>query len=364
MTKGGSKILALVSDAFGGRGGIAQYNRDFLGALAAEQGVASIHILPRHAPDAFAVPEKIHQTARAASRLSFVFRALATALTHKADIVFCGHINLAPLAALVARLSGARLMVQLHGFEAWDRPGRWHRRAVEAADLVLCVSRYTRARFLQWAAVEPDSVVVLPNTVSSIFVPGDGSALRKTWGLEGKRILLTVGRMDKAERYKGQDRVIKAIPALVRDGHDVIYVILGDGNDQARLEDAAREAGVSDRVLFVGAVGRETLISAYRMADLFVMPSTGEGFGIVFLEAMASGTPALGLAAGGTPDPMVDGQLGYVVSEAELPVAISGIFAGPAPNPDALSAAVFSHFGRSKFSQGVRAALGHLVEAS
>ena len=108
-------------------------------------------------------------------------------------------------------------------------------------------------------------------------------------------MLLTVGRMDSRERYKGHDLVIAALPALVAKGHDVAYVIIGDGDDRARLENLARDTGMSERVHFLGAVEPERLVEAYRMADLFVMPSTGEGFGIAFLEAMACGTPALGL---------------------------------------------------------------------
>ena len=135
--------------------------------------------------------------------------------------MFCGHLYMAPLAALIARFKGAKLIVQTHGIEAWPRPSRLRRAALEAADLVLCVSRYTRAAVLGWAAIAPERVLVLPNTVGEAFTPGDGSALRAKLGLEGKRVLLTVGRMDSRERYKGHDRVIAAIPELVAQGHDV-----------------------------------------------------------------------------------------------------------------------------------------------
>ena len=72
---------------------------------------------------------------------------------------------MAPLAALIAKLKGAKLIIQAHGIEAWPRPSRLQRAALETADLVLCVSRYTRARILDWAAIAPERVLVLPNTV-------------------------------------------------------------------------------------------------------------------------------------------------------------------------------------------------------
>ena len=160
---------------------------------------------------------------------------------------------MAPLAALITRLKGAKLIVQTHGVEAWPRPSRLQRAALEAADLVLCVSRHTRAAVLSWAAIAPERVLVVPNTVREAFTPGDDSTQRAALALEGKRVLLTVGRMDSRERYKGHDRVIAAIPDLVAKGHDICYLVVGEGDDRARLEALARDAGVSERVRFLGA---------------------------------------------------------------------------------------------------------------
>ena len=268
-------MLALVTDAFGGRGGIAQYNRDFLGAVANCGAVSSVTVLPRHVLDPALPPEAIEQLPPRPGRLAYTVAALRAALTRSIGIVFCGHIYMAPLAALIACRSKAKLIVQMHGIEAWERPKRHQRAAVESADLVFCVSRYTRARVLSWAALEPERVIVLPNTISEAFIPGDAIALRKRWGLEGKRVLLTVGRMDSRERYKGHDLVIRALPQLVAAGHDVIYVVLGDGDDVVRLKTTALGLGVADRVRFMGVARTDLLVEAYRMADLFVMPSRG-----------------------------------------------------------------------------------------
>jgi phosphatidylinositol alpha-1,6-mannosyltransferase len=190
---------------------------------------------------------------------------------------------MAPLAASIARLKHAKLVIQTHGLEAWSRPSKWQRAAVEQADLVLSVSRHTRAAVLSWAAIAPERVVVVPNTVREIFKPGDGSIRRSTLGLNGKRVLLTVGRMDSRERYKGHDRVIAAIPELVKRGHDICYLIVGEGND--RVDRALAGIGRKDRV--GRAVGHKPSRNR-RSADLFVIPSTGR-FRVSFLEAMASG---------------------------------------------------------------------------
>lgn len=322
--------------------------------------IHSLNILVRRIPDDFAPPAGVRQVMPGSTRIAYIVRALLMGLGRKGGILFCGHIHLAPLAALVARMSRAQLIVQLHGVEAWQRPGRLQRRAVEAASLILCVSRYTRTRLLQWADVSPERALVVSNTVNPIFSPGSTANLRATWNLEGKTVLLTVARMDARERYKGHERIIAALPEL---DAKVVYVVLGEGDDADRLKRFAAEKGVSARVLFKGAVSRETLVEAYRMADLFVMPSTGEGFGIAFLEAMACGTPALGLAIAGATDALVDGELGIAAKEEEFAGELKRLLADAKKDEAILAESVRSRFGRETFVRSVHNALNRLLAA-
>jgi phosphatidylinositol alpha-1,6-mannosyltransferase len=355
--------MALVTDAFGGHGGIAQYNRDFFGAVVNCGLASSLVVLPRFASNEVVTPTLVRQLAPRAPRALYAVAAIREALFRRIDVVFCGHLFMAPLAALIARLTQAKLIIQTHGIEAWQRPAMLCRMAVETADLVLCVSRYTRAQLLNWAAIAPERVVILPNTVGAGYTPGDGTTPRTAWGLREKRILLSVGRMSAQERYKGHDRVIWAIPKLLDAGHDVVYVIVGDGDDRSRLQLLADQEGVADRVYFMGGLDPATLVDAYRMADLFVMPSTGEGFGIAFLEAMACGTPAIGLAVGGAVDVLIESGLGQAVRESHFISALEHALDQPKPAP-ALASVVLSRFGRTSFEAGTIAALFRLVEAT
>jgi phosphatidyl-myo-inositol dimannoside synthase len=355
-------MLALVTDAYGGRGGIAQYNRDFLSALVEVGAASSILVLPRHAPDPVALPSGINQATPRPSRFGYSVAALCAGLRHRVDVVFCGHLYMAPLAAVIARLKRAKLIIQAYGIEAWSRPSRLCQAAIDVADIVLCISRYTRSCILGWSTVAPERILVLPATVGESFTPGDGSALRDAWGLQGKRVLLTVARMDARERYKGHDRVIAAIPQLLGRGHDVVYVVVGEGDDQPRLAALANQRGVGDRVRFMGAVGRQTLMDAYRAADLFLMPSTGEGLGIAFLEAMASGTPALGLAVAGARDALADGELGMAVAEDDLASAIERALGDARSDPRALASATRARFGRKPFADSARMVIDRLLE--
>ena len=354
-----TSVLALVGEAYGAGGGIAQYNRDLIGALADARW--QIHILPRGGEPPSAVPARVRQAPPIFGRRAYALRATRTALAERPQIVFCGHLFMAPLAAFVARLCSARLVIQLHGIEGWTRPNPAIRKALEAADLVFSVSRDTRARLLGWSTVAPERAVVLANTVGPAFSPGDRAKARARWSLGRERVILSVGRLDSREQYKGQDRVIAALPALKAARLSPLYLIAGDGDDRPRLEALAKELAVTDQVRFLGVVSDADLPDLYRAADLFALPSTGEGFGIVYLEAMACGTPALGLDVGGAPDALGEGELGTVAQEAQLTETLQALLVEPAPA--ALAERVQARFGAAPFRARVAELMGRLQPA-
>jgi phosphatidylinositol alpha-1,6-mannosyltransferase len=163
--------------------------------------------------------------------------------------------------------------------------------------------------------VPPHRVRVLPNTVASCYAPRRRRDDLVTWhGLAGRQIILTVGRLAAAERYKGHDRLIAAFPGILARVPDAAYLIVGSGDDRSRLERLAREAGVADHVMFAGHVPDEELPDYLALAHVFAMPSTGEGFGIVFLEAAASGLPVIGGNRDGSVDALAEGKTGRLVN--------------------------------------------------
>jgi phosphatidyl-myo-inositol dimannoside synthase len=323
------RVLALVTDAFGEDGGIAEYNRHFLSSLAACDRIGDVAVLPRvsgSCPET--LPLGVRQLRPVQPRLAYSLSAFRTAVHGQFDVVFCGHLFMAPLAAAIARLIRARLWVQVHGIEAWQPLSGQYRRSVETAALVTSVSRYTRRRLLEWIGTDPGRVKVLPNTVDPRFQPGPKPGyLLDRHGASGKKVLMTVSRLASSEQYKGHDRVIRAMPRVLLEHPEAIYVIVGDGDDRPRLEVLAAECGVAETVAFAGRVAPDKLPDYYRLADLFVMPSTGEGFGIVFLEAMASGTPAIGGNKDGSLDPLGDGALGTAIDPEGVGALASAICA-------------------------------------
>lgn len=313
-----SRILALVGDCYGAGGGIARYNQDLFEALAA--GGADLVVLPRHGDSrGLALPRGILQLPAVLGRFRYIVSALSAARRHRPfDVVFCGHVFMAPLAWGIARLLGARYWLQGHGTDIWSTRRGIVRRAIEAADLVTTVSRATRRSLLGWADLAPERARVLPDTVRDMFTPGPKSAALAARLLLGSGpILLTVGRLAASERYKGHEEIFAILPALRARFPGIVHVVAGDGDDRAHLERRARELAGPDAVRFLGFVPDEDLPDLYRLADLYVMPSTQEGFGIVYLEAAACGLRVVGGVGGGSADAIPDERIGITVDPSD-----------------------------------------------
>jgi phosphatidyl-myo-inositol dimannoside synthase len=343
------KLLALVSDAFGGEGGIAQYNRDLLSALSTPRERAHILVIPRHGRANYKeLPYGLRQLAPL-GKCRFTLRTFWAALVEGPfDRVFCGHLHLAPLAAVMAGLLRRPLWLQLHGIESWSHLSRAQQWAAQRAILITAVSRYTRRRFLALSRVDPARVRVLPNTVDARFIPGPKPhSLLDRHGLRSKRILLTVGRLAAAERGKGHDRVLQVFPELLKTHPDLGYLVVGDGDDRERLKALAREIGVEDHVVFAGHVRPDELPDYYRVADVFIMPSTQEGFGIAFVEAAASGLTVIGGDSDGSVDALGDGAIGQVIdplSAGQLVQAVRTALAEPRNDPEQVRRFRFENF--------------------
>jgi glycosyltransferase involved in cell wall biosynthesis len=195
---------------------------------------------------------------------------------------------------------------------------------------IIAVSRHTMERVRGWTGLPESRFHILPNCVDlTAFMPlPRNEDLAQRLGIAGRRALLTVGRLVGKERYKGFDEVLGVLPELTREIPDLVYVIVGDGDDRSRLEDRARVLGVADRVVFAGFVSEAEKIDLYNLASVYVMPSRGEGFGIVYLEAMACGVPTIGSELDGSRDALRNGLLGQLVDPRDPQQIVRAIRAG------------------------------------
>lgn len=314
------RILLLCTDAYGGHGGIALYNRDLAEALAARPDCEEVLVIPRvirTSPGT--IPPKITFLAEAARGPIRYMRALAQARRARPDLVLCGHVNLLPVACAITR----HPILMIYGIEAWKRLPARSNRLLHRCGAIVSISEITRDRLLGWSHYE-GKTHLLPNAIHAeqYGIRPKRAELVARYGLTGKRVLLTVGRLVSEERYKGFDEVLEILPHLPED---VAYIIAGGGNDRARLEHKAARLGIADRVVFTGLFRDEDKIDLYGLADVYVMPSRGEGFGFVFLEALASGVPAIGSKHDGGREALLQGELGLLVdpsNTAEIEAAI------------------------------------------
>lgn len=340
------KILHLGTDSFGGYGGIALYNRELIAAMASHPAVEEVVVVPRIVVGAQEpIPPKVTFIEPAArSRLSYL-NALR-GLRRPFDLVICAHVNLLPLARLITK----HPLLMLYGIEAW-KPLRdaLSNRLVRSVRAVVSISDITLGRFLGWSGYLGPSHL-LPNSIRAEWygIRPRNRELMARYRLEGKRVLMTLGRVVAAERYKGFDEVLDVLPAL---DDDVSYVIAGGGNDVARLKRKAAALGVADRVVFTGLFPDQEKADLYNLADVYVMPSRGEGFGFVFLEAMACGVPVIASRLDGGREAVRQGALGQLVdptNPAEVRCAIVDALASGAGKqiPEGLEFFSFENFER------------------
>ncbi|HSJ47608.1 MAG TPA: glycosyltransferase family 4 protein [Gammaproteobacteria bacterium] len=252
-----------------------------------------------------------------------LLKGLWLGLRHRFDAIHAGRVLPEGWVGVhLARLLRLPLVIYAHGEEitTWRRSPRRLKAmayAYRRADRVIANSDFTRARLLE-LGVEPTRIhIIHPGVDLGRFHPGHETAdLRQGLGLGAEpKLILSVGRLS---RRKGFDQVIRALPALLRGGLDVHYVIIGIGEDRDYLCKLAMEQGVSERVHLLGHVEPGDLPRWYCAAALFAMPNREidgdtEGFGMVFVEAAACGTPSLAGQAGGTGAAVLDGETGLRV---------------------------------------------------
>ena len=249
--------------------------------------------------------------------------AAGAARKYKTHIIFAAHPNLAPIAVWMQKASPrARAIVVAHGVEVWQRLPLVRRATLKAAHLVAAPSADTIARLVEIQGVSRGKTRLLPWPVSPDFVrftERKDHPLPPGFPAEANaRVVLTIGRAAANEQYKGTDNLIRAVSQLREAVPHLRLVAVGGGDDLPRLKALVTETKATDQVHFLQRLSREELASCYACAEIFAMPSAGEGFGIVFLEAMAFGKPLIAASAGGALDLVHDEVNGFLVPPREL----------------------------------------------
>jgi phosphatidylinositol alpha-1,6-mannosyltransferase len=306
MSTGWSRVVIL-TPRWSGADGVSAVTRLYTHALAAQLGTAIDDVQVWSLGDDVGTgidDRRVRFYGAGGNRLRFGALCLRGPRVGRETLVVVQHVHLLPVALpLVWR--GARLFLLLHGVEAWKPLRALERAGCRAAWKIAAVSAHTARRFREMNPQFADRLV-------DVCPPGFPNPRPLAMNRHSAPYALIVGRMSSEERYKGHDLLIDIWPKVCRSVPQAQLVIVGGGDDRARLEAKAAHLGLASAVRFEGIVSDERLTTLYRDATLFVMPSPNEGFGLVYIEAMSAGVPCV-VARGAAEEIVDNGTTGMVV---------------------------------------------------
>lgn len=351
------KILYLCFD-FSVLGGLQAHNKAFFDALQASGNPVKLVTLRKSSP---------------LGKFSFIIRVMGSLLTSRPELIITGHVNFSPLCVVAKKFFKTKYVVIAHGIDVWGLKSASKLNALRNADAIVSVSHYTSNRVRAEIEGVRGKLVVIPNTVDTerFTIRKKSETLLTAHALQGKKIILTVARLSTEEGYKGYDKIIDALPAILKEIPNAHYLIVGDGSDRKRMEAFMRERNLGAHVTFAGRVSDELLPDYYNLADVFAMPSKGEGFGIVFIEAAACGIPIIAGNQDGSVDATLNGELGLLInpdSIEEIENAIIKVLNGGAKanfyDKEALREKAIAAFGADSFKKKIIELIGQLASTN
>jgi phosphatidylinositol alpha-1,6-mannosyltransferase len=271
-----------------------------------------------------------------ANKSAFAIQAVKKGI--KADVVILTHINLAMVGLIIKKINPkTKVWLVAHGIEVWRPLSLFQDIFLKHCDKIVCVSNFTKQQMISRHNVNQDKCAVLNNAIDPFMqLP---AAFVKPQHLLDKYnltpdncVIYTLTRLANTEQYKGHDQVIKLISRLKLKYPGIKYILSGqyDVNEEIRIKNLIAQHGVQDDVILTGFVAEKDISDHFLLADVFVLPSKKEGFGIVFIEALACGLPVICGNADGSIDAIRNGELGQAVDADnldELEAAISDALA-------------------------------------
>lgn len=312
---------------FGFKGGIQVYSTFLLQALQDIYPEANYdvflkydkHNLREQQNLQFLTSTKFHyfgDSPRLLQTILFATKIIILAILQRPTVVISTHVNYATACYIIKLLTGIPYWVVAHGLEVWDIENNVTKLALQKADKIISVSNYTRQRLLEYKNINSAKIVLLPNTfdANQFKINPKPSYLLERYSLTDEQpVILTVTRMGRMAKYKGYDQILHALLKVQLHVPNVHFILVGKGDDIPRIKALVTSLNLQDCVTIAGFVPDEELCAYYNLCDVFALPSKGEGFGIVYLEALACGKPVLAGNQDGSIDPLADGKLGCLV---------------------------------------------------
>jgi len=258
------------------------------------------------------------------NREAFTLKAINKGV--RSDIVILSHINLAVVGLLIKRLHPkCKIWLVAHGIEVWRPLSMWQNAILKRCDKVICVSNFTKQQMINLHKTDADSCVVLNNAIDPFMnLPttfAKPQHLLKKYNLTvNSPVIFTLTRLAATEQYKGHEQVINIIGKLKTKFPGIKYILSGkyDADEGIRIKELIAHNNVEQQVILTGFLDEKELPDHFLLADLFVLPSKKEGFGIVFIEALACGLPVICGNADGSLDAIRNGELGVAINVEDL----------------------------------------------
>ena len=253
-------------------------------------------------------------------KVKFVYESIQAGI--KTDVVVLSHINLLVVGFFIKIISPkTKLVLIAHGIEVWKAFPAWKKYALRKMDLILPVSQFTKDSMIRLNKFQDDQFEVLNNCLDP-YLPaplheGKDRNLFERYGFSKDNIILmTLTRLSAKEKYKGHDNVLYAVQNLIASNPNIRYLLVGkyDDTEKDRLDKMINKLGLKEFVVFAGFILDEEIEAHYNLADIYIMPSKKEGFGIVFIEALYYGKPVIAGNKDGSVDALCNGRFGLLVN--------------------------------------------------
>lgn len=258
------------------------------------------------------------------NRLLFVTNLITTCFNWNTIIV--GHINIA-FPIRIAKYFNSKLNIVLiaHGIEVWDKQHGNKKWLLENSNKIIAVSNFTKQELVKVNGINEAKIQVLPNCLDPYFEEDlkknstqKPSHFFKKYSVDTDcKIILTVSRIRSTEKYKGYDKVLEALAKIKKlNTCNFKYLLCGgyDAIEYERVSKIITDLNLNNDVIITGFIPDDELIDHYKFADVFVMPSQKEGFGIVFIEAAACGTNVIAGNSDGSAEALQYGKFGELVN--------------------------------------------------
>jgi glycosyltransferase involved in cell wall biosynthesis len=372
-----SKILFLTLRIFSATGGIEKVCR-VVGKALVELGlqyggsvkVFSMYGQKHKADDNRYFPQTVFRGFKN-NKVGYVLKSIGAG--RRADVVLMSHVNLLLVGIFIKMIRPrVKLVMITHGIEVWRPVAAWKKWMLGKIDLYLPVSRFTKDKMKALYGLPETKFSVINNCLDPFLEEPlqqeRAGYLMERYGLDNtSQVLLTVSRIVDTEQYKGYDRVLHSLPALISVYPNLRYLLVGkyDNIEKERLDVIIDKLGLHDKVIFTGFVPDSEMALHFKLADIFIMPSEKEGFGIVFIEAMFYGLPVIAGNKDGSVDALCGGELGTIIdpdNQAAICNAIKAILDNPAAfKPDQQK--LREHFSYECYKRKLHTCMGSLLKA-